>query len=173
MAERLARVGLGVDRHPLAAGRALWLGGVRIRSDRGLLGHSDADVLLHAVCDALLGALGLPDMGTRFPSSVARWRGRRSAYFVRDAARAARRRGFEVVNLDAVVLAEAPRLAPHLAAMRRRIAAALGCAPGRVSIKPKRGEGLGFVGRGEGMEAHAVVLLAPLAGRPARRRRAR
>ena len=155
------RIGLGVDRHPFDRSRRLTLGGVPIAGAPGLRGHSDADVLSHAVCDALLGALGLPDMGMRFKDTDRRWRGRSSLFFVRDAMREARRRGMVVGNLDAVLLAETPRLAPHVAAMRRSLAGALGCDAGAVSIKPKRGEGMGFVGRGEGMEAQVVVLLVP------------
>jgi 2-C-methyl-D-erythritol 2,4-cyclodiphosphate synthase len=165
------RIGLGVDRHPFDRSRRLTLGGVPIAGAPGLRGHSDADVLAHAVCDALLGALGLPDMGMRFKDTDRRWRGRSSLFFVRDAMREVRRRGLVVGNLDAVLLAETPRLAPHVAAMRRRLAGALGCDATAVSVKPKRGEGLGFVGRGEGMAAQAIVLLVPPVPAPAAGRR--
>jgi len=165
------RIGLGVDRHPFDRSRRLTLGGVPIPGAPGLRGHSDADVLAHAVCDALLGALGLPDMGMRFKDTDRRWRGRSSLFFVRDAMRDVLRRGLAVGNLDAVLLAETPRLAPYVAAMRRRLAAALGCDPAAVSVKPKRGEGLGFVGRREGMAAQAIVLLIPSSPAPAARRR--
>jgi len=144
------------------------LGGVPIPGAPGLRGHSDADVLAHAVCDAILGALGLPDMGMRFRDDDPQWRRRASLFFVRDAMTEARRRGLAVGNLDTVVLAETPRLAPHVDAMRRRLAEALGCDVSSVSVKPKRGEGLGFVGRSEGMAAQAIVLLVP-AGRAPRR----
>ena len=167
----MPRVGLGVDRHPFDRSRRLTLGGVPIPGAPGLRSHSDADVLAHAVCDALLGALGLPDMGMRFEDTDRRWRGRSSLFFVRDAMREVLRRGLVVGNLDAVLLAETPRLAPFIAAMRRRLASALGCDPAVVSVKPKRGEGLGFVGRGEGMAAQAIVLLIPPAPAPAARRR--
>ena len=169
--EAMPRIGLGVDRHPFDRSRRLTLGGVPIAGAPGLRGHSDADVLSHAVCDALLGALGLPDMGMRFKDTDRRWRGRSSLFFVRDAMREASRRGMVVGNLDAVLLAETPRLAPHVAAMRRRLAGALGCDVAAVSVKPKRGEGLGFVGRREGMAAQAVVLLVPSAGASTTRRR--
>jgi 2-C-methyl-D-erythritol 2,4-cyclodiphosphate synthase len=153
------RVGLGVDRHPFEPGRRLVLGGLVVPGADGLRGHSDADVLTHAVCDAVLGALGLPDLGTRFPASETEWRDAESLVFLRDIVGAMRARGYAIGNLDAVVLAEKPPLAPHLPAMRGRLARALGCAEEAVSVKAKRGEGLGFVGRGEGIEAHAVVLL--------------
>jgi 2-C-methyl-D-erythritol 2,4-cyclodiphosphate synthase len=154
------RVGCGADAHPLRPGRRLVLGGVEIPHSRGLSGHSDADVLSHAVCDALLGALGLEDMGARFPDSDERLRGRSSLWFLEDVMREARARGFEIVNVDAVILAEAPRLRPHVAAMREALAAALGVAVDRVSVKAKRLEGLGAVGRQEGIMAQAVALIA-------------
>lgn len=167
------RIGLGTDLHPFDPARRLVLGGVRIAGAAGLAGHSDADVLAHAVCDALLGAIGLPDMGERFKDSDRRWRGRASLFFVRDAMREVRGRGLAVGNLDAVLLAETPRLAPHIPAMRRNLARALGCAADDVSVKPKRGEGLGFVGRGLGMAAQAIVLLVPAATRAPARNAAR
>jgi 2-C-methyl-D-erythritol 2,4-cyclodiphosphate synthase len=147
--------------HPLAPGRRLVLGGVAIPHDRGLAGHSDADVLAHAVCDAILGALGGPDMGTRFPDTDERHRGRGSLEFLREVAAEAAGRGYRIGNIDAVVVAEAPRLQPHFAAMRRLLAGALGCDEGRVSVKAKRCEGLGAVGRREGIGAQAVALLLP------------
>lgn len=153
------RVGCGADVHPLAPGRRLVLGGVEVPHERGLRGHSDADVLSHAVCDALLGALGLPDMGTRFPDTDPRLRGRSSLLFLEEVMAEARARGFEIVNVDTVVLAEAPRLQLHLDAMRERLASALGCPRARIGIKAKRCEGLGAVGRREGIMAQAVVLL--------------
>ncbi|MBI4169869.1 MAG: 2-C-methyl-D-erythritol 2,4-cyclodiphosphate synthase [Acidobacteria bacterium] len=161
------RIGCGTDVHPLAPGRRLVLGGVEIAHDRGLAGHSDADVLAHAVCDALLGALGLPDMGTRFPDTDERHRGRSSLLFVKEVMAEARAAGYALVNLDAVVLAEAPRLGPHLEAMRRALAGALGCTPSCVGIKAKRCEGIGSVGRREGILAQAIVLLGR-ARRPSR-----
>jgi 2-C-methyl-D-erythritol 2,4-cyclodiphosphate synthase len=164
------RIGLGIDRHPFEAGRRLVLGGLVITGCDGLRGHSDADVLTHAVCDAILGALGLPDLGTRFPAAEEAHRDRKSILFLRDIMGELGKRRYVVGNLDAVILAEKPALAPHLPAMRRILARALGCDEERISLKPKRGEGLGFVGRGEGMEAHAAVLLVE-GLRPPRRAR--
>lgn len=161
---RSLRIGCGADAHALRPGRRLVLGGVEIPHPRGLAGHSDADVLAHALCDALLGALGLEDMGTRFPDGDERLRGRSSLWFLQDVAREARSRGFEIVNVDAVILAEAPRLGPHLPDMRRTLAAALGVPADCVSVKAKRLEGLGAVGRQEGIMAQAVALLER--GRP-------
>jgi 2-C-methyl-D-erythritol 2,4-cyclodiphosphate synthase len=157
------RIGCGADLHALADGRRLVLGGVPIPYHRGLAGHSDADVLAHAVCDALLGALGLPDIGSRFPDTDERHRGRSSLEFLREVMREVRALGFDVINLDSVVLAEAPRLQPHVVAMRRSLASALGCPEGAVGVKAKRCEGLGAIGRGEGILAEAVVLLGPAA----------
>jgi 2-C-methyl-D-erythritol 2,4-cyclodiphosphate synthase len=162
------RVGLGTDLHPLAPGRRLVLGGVEVPHDRGLAGHSDADALTHAVCDALLGALGEPDLGTRFPDGDRRHRGRRSLEFLQEIAADVRGRGWTVVNVDAVLLVERPRLRPHLEAMRGALASALGCEPGRVGVKAKRCEGLGALGRGEGIAAQAVALLRRSAGRGSR-----
>jgi 2-C-methyl-D-erythritol 2,4-cyclodiphosphate synthase len=159
------RVGCGTDLHPLGAGRRLVLGGVTIEHDRGLVGHSDADVLAHAVCDAVLGALGLPDLGTRCPDSDERNRDRSSLTFLEAAGREMRRLGFAVANIDAVVLAEEPSLAPHLETMRTRLAAALGCRPSAIGVKAKRCEGVGAIGRREGMLAQAVALLARVGGR--------
>jgi 2-C-methyl-D-erythritol 2,4-cyclodiphosphate synthase len=153
-------VGCGLDVHPLRPGRTLVLGGVIVPHDRGLAGHSDADVLSHAICDAVLGALGLPDMGTRFPDTDPDHRGRSSLLFLREVGREVRMRRRRILNVDAAILAEAPRLAPHLEAMRSRIADALGCPAETVGLKAKRFEGIGAVGRGEGMMAQAVVLLA-------------
>ncbi len=154
------RVGCGADAHALRPGRRLVLGGVEIPHTRGLEGHSDADVLSHALCDALLGALGLPDMGVRFPDSDPGLKGRSSLFFLQDVMREARALGFEIVNVDAVVLAEAPRLQRHLEEMRVSLAAALGVLPSCVGLKAKRLEGLGAVGRREGIMAQAVVLLS-------------
>jgi len=154
------RIGCGADAHALRPGRRLVLGGVEIPHAAGLLGHSDADVLSHALCDALLGALGLPDMGTRFPDSDETLRDRSSLYFLQDVMREVRARGFEILNVDAVVLAEAPRLQPHLETIRASLAAALGVPPSSVGLKAKRLEGLGAVGRQEGIMAQAVALLS-------------
>jgi len=153
------RVGQGYDVHALVPGRRLVVGGVEIEHTHGLLGHSDADVLLHAITDALLGAAGLGDIGAHFPDSDERWRGADSRTLLRETARKVRGAGYRVGNVDATVVAQAPRLAPHMAAMRESIAADLGVAPDRVNVKAKTTERLGFAGRGEGIEAQAVALL--------------
>lgn len=153
------RIGQGFDVHALAAGRRLVLGGVTIAFDQGLEGHSDADVLLHAVADALLGALALGDLGAHFPDTDARWRGADSRVLLRAVMAQVRSAGYAVGNLDATVIAQAPRLAPYTEAMRANIAADLGCPSAQVSVKATTTERLGFTGRGEGIAALAVVLL--------------
>ena len=153
------RIGTGFDAHRLVDGRPLMLGGVQIAHARGLEGHSDGDCLLHAVCDAILGALGAGDMGRHFPSTDARWKGASSLRFLEDVARLLGERGYALSNLDATVIAQAPALAPHLDAMRARIAQALGAPLESVSVKAKSTDGLGAIGRGEGIAAQAVVLL--------------
>ncbi len=153
------RIGHGFDAHAFTEGRPLVLGGVVIPHPRGLAGHSDGDALLHAVIDALLGAAGLGDIGTMFPSSDDRWRGAESVALLRIAAESVRDAGYSVGNIDATLIAEAPRLAPHVAAMRARIAAALEIDVAQVSVKPKTADGLGFTGREEGIAAFATVLL--------------
>ncbi len=153
------RIGSGFDAHRLVAGRPLRLGGVLIPGALGLEGHSDGDCLFHAVCDALLGAAAAGDMGLHFPSSDERWRGTASETFARETARLVRERGFEIENLDATVIAQAPRLSAHLPAMVAGIATALLVPAERVSVKAKSTDGLGTIGRGEGMAAMAVALL--------------
>jgi 2-C-methyl-D-erythritol 2,4-cyclodiphosphate synthase len=160
------RVGLGWDVHALVPGRRLKLGGVEIESTHGLLGHSDADVLLHAITDAILGAAGLGDIGRRFPDTDARHRGADSLELLRVAAEEVRAAGWTVANVDAVVIAERPKIAPHVEAMRKRIAPVLGVAESAIGIKGKTTEHLGFTGRGEGIAAQAVALL--LGGEAAR-----
>ena len=155
--EKAFRFGIGWDAHPLVEGRPLVLGGVRIPHRRGLLGHSDADVLCHAVADALLGAMALGDIGTLFPDTDPRYEGARSLDLLRRVAGMVREAGGEVTNIDAVIIAQEPRLAPHIPSMRRNIAEAVGLPEGAVSIKPKRPEGLGALGRAEGIAAMAVV----------------
>ena len=153
------RIGQGFDAHRLAPGRTLWLGGVEIPHSRGLEGHSDGDVLLHAVTSALLGAIGEGDLGSWFPSDDERWRGAASgALLARVLARVAER-GFAVANVDATVIAQEPRLAPHRAAMVARLAALLGAPAERVNVKVTSTDRLGAIGRGEGIAAEAVVLL--------------
>jgi 2-C-methyl-D-erythritol 2,4-cyclodiphosphate synthase len=154
------RIGNGFDVHALVAGRALILGGVTIPFDRGLDGHSDADVLIHAVCDAILGALARGDIGAHFPDSDPRWKGADSRALLRHVMSLASGDGWRIGNLDAVVIAQAPKLAPHMPAMRANIAADLGCAIDDVSVKATTTEHLGFAGRGEGIAASATVLLA-------------
>ena len=153
------RIGQGFDVHALVPGRKLIIGGVDIPFERGLLGHSDADVLLHAVTDALLGAAGLGDIGRHFPDSDARFKDADSRQLLRETARLIERAGYRVVNVDATVIARAPRMAPHVSAMAANIAADLGIAPGDVNIKAKTTEGLGFTGRGEGIAAQAAALI--------------
>jgi 2-C-methyl-D-erythritol 2,4-cyclodiphosphate synthase len=153
------RIGTGFDVHALVPGRALILGGVTIPHPRGLAGHSDADVLLHAIADALLGALALGDLGVHFPDSDARWKGADSRALLRHVASLVAGLGWDIGNVDATVIAQAPRLAPFVAAMRANIAADLGCDPARVSVKATTTEHLGFTGREEGIAAQAVVLL--------------
>ena len=153
------RVGEGWDIHALVPGRALVLGGVHIPHSTGLLGHSDADVLLHAITDALLGAAALGDIGTLFPDSEAAFRGADSIVLLTEAARRVRAQGFEIGNIDSTVVAQAPRLAAHIPAMRARISAALELELEQVNVKAKTAERLGPVGQGLAIEARAVVLL--------------
>jgi len=153
----MTRVGLGFDLHPLVVGRPLVLGGVTVPSERGLGGHSDADVLSHAVAEALLGALALGDLGRHFPDTDPRWRGVSSLLLLRQVLALVGARGGSLVNVDATVLAEAPRLAPRLPEMAARLAETLGLPVDRVSVKAKSPEGLGLLGRREGIAALAVV----------------
>lgn len=153
------RVGLGIDAHRFAAARPLVLGGVRLREQDGLEGHSDADVLTHAIMDALLGAAGLEDIGHYFPDSDPRYAGADSVGLLRQVARLVRDQGWHPLNVDAVVVCEEPRLAPHRAEMRKRLAEALGLPEERVGVRGTTTEGLGFPGRGEGILAQAVALV--------------
>ena len=153
------RIGHGFDVHPLVAGRRLVVGGVAIPHDKGLLGHSDADVLLHALCDALLGAAAMGDIGKHFPDSDPRYKGIDSRELLRHVAALLRERGHKVANVDATIIAEAPRMAPHIPAMVANIAADLGIAADLVNVKATTTEKLGFTGRGEGIGAQAVCLL--------------
>ena len=153
------RIGEGWDVHALVPGRKLVLGGVEIPFERGLLGHSDADVLLHAITDALLGAAGLGDIGRHFPDTDARFRGADSLLLLAQAAASVRQQGHQIGNVDSTVIAQAPRLAPHIEAMRSRIAQALDLEPAQVNVKAKTAERLGPVGEGTSIEARAVVLL--------------
>ena len=157
MSER--RVGIGYDVHRLVAGRRLVLGGVEIPHELGLLGHSDADALTHAICDALLGAAGLGDIGTRFPDSDERYRGISSLQLLEEVARLVRERGYRPINIDATVIAERPKLTPHLPAMKDALGRVLRMSVERIGLKATTTEGLGAVGRGEGIAAMAVCLI--------------
>ncbi len=153
------RIGEGWDVHALVAGRKLIIGGVEVPFHLGLLGHSDADVLLHAITDALLGAAALGDIGMHFPDTDAAFKGADSLALLGEAARRVRAAGFEIGNVDSTVIAQAPKLMPHIAAMRERIAQALGVALNQVNVKAKTAEKMGPVGLGQAMEARAVVLV--------------
>ena len=158
------RLGEGWDTHALVAGRRLVLGGVEIAHSHGLLGHSDADALCHAITDALFGAAALGDIGHHFPDTDAQFRGADSIALLAEAARRVRGAGWEIGNVDSTVVAQAPKLAPHIAPMRQRIAHALGVALEQVNVKAKTAERMGPVGRGEAIEARAVCLLTRAAG---------
>ncbi|HJQ68710.1 MAG TPA: 2-C-methyl-D-erythritol 2,4-cyclodiphosphate synthase [Blastocatellia bacterium] len=156
---RQARIGVGYDIHRLVEGRRLVLAGVEVPFEKGLLGHSDSDVLTHAICDALLGAAAAGDIGTHFPDSDPRFAGAASLELLARVVELIKGRGFEVANVDAVVLAERPRLAPYIRSMRERLAEVLQIELELVSVKAKTNEGLDAVGRGEAMAAHAVALI--------------
>ena len=153
------RIGQGFDVHPLVPGRKLVIGGVEIAHDKGLLGHSDADVLLHAICDALLGAAALGDIGKHFPDSDAKYKGIDSRQLLRHVAALLKDRGRRVVNVDATIIAEAPRMATHIPAMVANIADDLAIEPHNVNVKATTTEKLGFTGRGEGIAAQAICLI--------------
>lgn len=153
------RIGEGWDIHALVEGRKLILGGVEIPHSKGLLGHSDADALLHAITDALLGAAAMGDIGTHFPDTDTSFKGADSTVLLAEAARRVREKGFEISNVDSTVIAQAPKLAPHIAAMCARIAQVLGVGVDQVNVKAKTAEKMGPVGEGHAMEARAVVLL--------------
>jgi 2-C-methyl-D-erythritol 2,4-cyclodiphosphate synthase len=154
------RIGQGFDVHAFAEGRKLIIGGVEIPYERGLLGHSDADVLLHAICDALLGAAALGDIGKHFPDTDPRYRGADSRSLLRHVAALVREQGYRVANVDATIVAQAPKMAPHIVSMVANIAADLGIAANSVNVKATTTERLGFTGRGEGIAAQAICLLA-------------
>jgi len=153
----VVHTGIGYDVHRLAEGRPLWLGGVEIAHDRGLDGHSDADVLMHAICDAVLGAIGHGDIGSYFPPSDPQWKDAPSRIFLEKAAELVTEAGGRIVNVDATVIAEAPKILPHVPAMKAAVAQALSIPPNRVGIKATTNELLGFLGRGEGIAAMAVA----------------
>lgn len=158
------RIGEGWDIHALVADRKLILGGIEIPYHLGLLGHSDADVLLHAITDALLGAAALGDIGTHFPDTDARFKGADSGILLAEAARRVREKGFEIGNVDSTVIAQAPKLMPYMPAIRSRIAQVLGLDLEQVNVKAKTAEKMGPVGQGQAMEARAIVLLTKSAG---------
>ena len=153
------RIGQGFDVHALVPGRRLVVGGVEIAYERGLLGHSDGDVLLHAICDALLGAAGLGDIGRHFPDTDERYRGADSVELLREVGARVRALGWQIGNVDATVIAQAPKMAPHIPAMVQAIAGALDLQPAQVNVKAKTTERLGFTGRGEGIAAEAIASL--------------
>lgn len=158
------RIGVGYDSHRFAEGIPLVLGGVDIPDHPGLLGHSDGDALVHSIIDALLGAVGEGDVGTHFPPSDQRWRGASSLTLLARIAEMLATKGWSVVNLDAVVVAESPKIAPLVESMRARLGGALSVSPDRISIKGKSNEGLGWIGAGEGLAVHAVACLSEDAG---------
>jgi 2-C-methyl-D-erythritol 2,4-cyclodiphosphate synthase len=153
----MVHVGIGYDVHALVEGRRLILGGVEIPHPKGLEGHSDADALMHAICDAVLGALGEADIGHFFPNTDPRWQGAPSRVFLAEAARQVQQRGGHIVNVDATLIAQEPKLYPHIAEMKKRIATALGVGERQVGVKATTNERLGFVGRQEGIAAMAVA----------------
>lgn len=156
------RIGHGYDTHRLVSGRALILGGVTIPYEKGLAGHSDADALLHALADAILGALAEGDIGRHFPDSAAEFKDIDSRILLKRVAQRMREKGFALLNADATILAEAPKMTPHIPAMKQNIATALAVKPDQVNIKATTNEGMGPIGQGEGIAAHAVVLLRKL-----------
>ena len=153
----MIHVGIGYDVHQLVAGRKLVLGGVEIPHTRGLDGHSDADALMHAICDAVLGAIGEEDIGHFFPNTDPRWRNVPSRIFLEEAARQVAQRGGRIVNVDATVIAQAPKIYPHIAEMKKSIAAALGVSEKQIGVKATTNETMGFIGREEGIAAMAVA----------------
>ena len=161
------RIGEGWDVHALVPGRKLVLGGVEIEHTSGLLGHSDADVLLHAITDAVLGAAGLGDIGRHFPDTDAQFKGADSRVLLQEAMRRVREKGWELLNVDSTIVAQAPKLAPHMAAINAGVAQALGVALNQVNVKAKTAEKLGPVGMGQSMEARAVALLTLKSAKPA------
>ena len=153
------RIGQGFDTHALVPGRKLIIGGVHIAHERGLDGHSDADVLLHALCDALLGAAAMGDIGGHFPDTDARYQGADSRAILREVSALVQKAGYRIVNADATIIAQAPKMSPHIPGMVNNIAADLGLSRGQINIKATTTEGLGYTGRGEGIAAQVVVLL--------------
>lgn len=155
----MMRIGYGFDVHLLVEGRELWIGGVKIEHDKGLLGHSDADVAIHALCDALLGAAAMRDIGYHFPDTDPRYKGIDSRKLLREVMRLLGEQGYRLGNCDITICAEAPKMNPHIPAMQQELAECMGCEVGQVSIKATTTERLGYTGRGEGIAAHAVALI--------------
>lgn len=153
------RIGQGIDIHPFANGRPLILGGVEISYEKGLAGHSDADALIHAICDALLGALALGDMGKYFPDTDLKWKGKSSRFFLEEVAKMVRKKGWNVANVDCTILTEEPKISPHVEAMRKNIANTLSVESRQISVKATRPERLGAFGRKEGLAVFAIALL--------------
>ena len=162
----MTRVGMGFDVHRLVEGRELWLGGVNIPWERGLLGHSDADVAIHALCDTLLGAAALRDIGYHFPDTDPRYKGIDSRLLLRHVMKLLDEQGYRLGNCDITICAEQPKLNPHIPAMQQQLAACMDCDPGQVSIKATTTEKLGYTGRGEGIAAYAVALIETKPSQP-------
>jgi len=162
----MTRVGMGFDVHRFVEGRELWLGGVNIPWERGLLGHSDADVAIHALCDALLGAAALRDIGYHFPDTDPRYKGIDSRLLLRHVMALLRDKGYELGNCDITICAEQPKLNPHIPAMQQQLAQCMDCEPDQVSIKATTTEKLGYTGRGEGIAAYAVALIESKPAKP-------
>lgn len=156
------RIGQGIDFHRLEEGRELWLGGVHVVSEKGCVAHSDGDVLIHAICDALLGAAGLNDIGTHFPDTAPEYKGIDSRILLKRTVEMLTEKGYRVVNIDSTVCLEAPKIAPYIPAMRTTLAAVTGISPDAVSVKATTTEKMGFTGRGEGIVALAVCLISDL-----------
>lgn len=153
------RVGMGFDVHQLEEGKDFWLGGIKLVSDKGAVGHSDADVLIHAICDALLGAANLGDIGFHFANTDPRWKGKESSYFLKEVTRMIGEKGWGIENIDCTLCLEKPKINPHIPAMRQVLAPILGISEDLISIKATTNERMGYVGREEGVNAYAVVLL--------------
>lgn len=153
------RVGFGFDVHPLENGRDFWLGGIKVTADKGAVGHSDADVLIHAICDALLGAANLGDIGIHFSNKDPRWKGKDSKYFLKEVTRMLMEKGWRIENVDCTVCLEEPKIKPHISAMQQALAPLMNIEEEDVSIKATTNEKLGYVGRRDGVNAYAVALI--------------
>ncbi len=153
------RVGLGFDVHPLAEGRDFWLGGIKLKHDKGAVGHSDADVLIHAICDALLGAANLRDIGFHYSNKDPRWKGKDSKFFLQDVTRMLNEKGWEIQNVDCTLVLESPKINPHIPEMKKVLAPLMNISEDDLSIKATTNERLGYVGREEGVNAYAVALI--------------